>query len=60
MMHGWQRESTDGPKGGWSCVSGVVAMVAAVTSPQLLDVVWCSAVVGGGVVVVEWSCSCKL
>ena len=23
---------------------GVVAMVAAVTSPQLLDVVWCSAV----------------
>ena len=24
---------------------GVVAMVAAVTSPQLLDVVWCSAVV---------------
>ena len=25
--------------------SGVVAMVAAVTSPQLLDVMWCSAVV---------------
>ena len=25
--------------------SGVVAMVAAVTSPQLLEVVWCSAVV---------------
>ena len=25
--------------------SGVVAMVAVVTSPQLLDVVWCSAVV---------------
>jgi len=24
--------------------SGVVAMVAVVTSPQLLDVVWCSAV----------------
>ena len=52
MMHGWQRESTDGPKGGWSCVSGVVAMVAAVTSPQLLDVVWCSAVVGVVVAVV--------
>ena len=32
--------------------SGVVAMVAAVTSPQLLDVVWCSAVVVVGVVVV--------
>ena len=30
---------------------GVVAMVAVVTSPQLLDVVWCSAVV---VVVVVW------
>ena len=24
---------------------GVVAMIAVVTSPQLLDVVWCSAVV---------------
>ena len=34
MMHGWQSESTDGPKGGWSCVFfGVVAMVAVVTSP---------------------------
>ena len=32
--------------------SGVVAMVAVVTSPQLLDVVWCSAVVIVGVVVV--------
>ena len=32
--------------------SGVVAMVAAVTSPQLLDVVWCSAVVVVGVAVV--------
>ena len=30
---------------------GVVAMVAVVTSPQLLDVVWCSAVVFVGVVV---------
>ena len=41
MNHGGQSESTDGPKGGWSRVfwSG------AVTSPQLLDVVWCSAVV---------------
>ena len=25
--------------------SGVVAMVAVVTSPQLLDVVWCSTVI---------------
>ena len=34
--------------------SGVAAMVAVVTSAQLLDVVWCSAVVGVvvGVVVV--------
>ena len=35
---------------------GVVAMVAVVTSPQLLDVVWCSAVVVvvvGVVVVVD-------
>ena len=39
---------------------GVVAMVAVVTSPQLLDVVWCSAVVVVVEVVVCWSCSCKL
>ena len=45
VNHGWQSESTDGPKGGWSYFFGVVAVVAAVTSPQLLDVVWCSAVV---------------
>ena len=32
--------------------SGVAAMVAVVTSPQLLDVVWCSAVVAAFVVVV--------
>ena len=55
MNHGWQSESTDGPKGGWSCVFGVVAMVAVVTSPQLLDVVWCSAVVIVVVAVVVYS-----
>jgi hypothetical protein len=33
---------------------GVVAMFAAVTSPQLVDVAWCSA----AVVVVWWRCSC--
>ena len=33
MMHGWQSESTDEPKGGWSRVFGVVAVVAVVTSP---------------------------
>jgi len=32
--------------------SGVVAMVAVVASPQLLDVVWCCAVVVVGVAVV--------
>ena len=32
--------------------SGVAAMVAVVNPPQLLDVVWCSAVVVVGVVVV--------
>ena len=45
MNHGWQSESTDGPKRRWSCDSGVVAMVAVLTPPQLLEVVWCSAVV---------------
>ena len=47
--------------------SGVVAMVAVVTSPQLLDVVWRSAVVVV-VVVAVWcsgvavvvSCSCNV
>ena len=34
MMRGWQSESTDGPKGGWSCVFGVAAMVAMDTSPS--------------------------
>ena len=43
MSHGWQSESTDGPTGGWSSVFW--SMVAVVTLPQLLDVVWCSAVV---------------
>ena len=32
--------------------SGVAALFAVVTSPQLLDVVWCSAVVVVAVVVV--------
>ena len=33
VTHGWQSNSTDGPKGGWSCVFfEVVAMVAVVTS----------------------------
>jgi hypothetical protein len=40
--------------------SGVAAMVAAVPSPQLLDVVGCSAVVVVAVVVVGWSCSCNV
>ena len=39
---------------------GMVAMVAVVTLPQLLDVVWCSAVVVVAVVVVWWSCSCNV
>ena len=44
---------------------GVAAMVAAVTLPQLLDVVWCSAVVAVSCKcqlwcgVMEWSCSCS-
>ena len=45
MNHRWQSKSTDGPTGGWSCVVGMAAMVAVVTLPQLLAVVWCSVVV---------------
>ena len=52
VTHGRQSQSMDGPTGGWSCVFGVVAMFAVVTSPQLKDVVWCSAVVVVVVVVV--------
>ena len=46
MNHGWQSESTDGPTGGWSCVfwSGCNGCSGHLTVPQLLDVVWCSAV----------------
>ena len=46
MNHGWQSESTDGPKGGWSCVfwSGCNGCNGHLTH-KLLDVVWCSAVV---------------
>ena len=44
MNHGLQSESTDGPRGGWSCVfwSGCNGCSG---HPQLLDVVWCNAVV---------------
>ena len=54
MTHGWPSESTDGPKGGWSCVLWSGCNGCSGPSPQLLDVVWCSAavVVVVGVVVV--------
>ena len=64
MTHGWQSESQMDPKVAGVEFSGVVAMVAVVISPQLLDVVWCSAVavvvVGVAVIVVLWSCSCNV
>ena len=45
MNHAWQSESTDGQKGGWSCVfwSGCNDCSGHLT--QMLDVVWCSAAV---------------
>jgi len=46
--YAWQSESTDAlmdRKVVGVVFSGVAAIVAVVTSPQLLDVVWCSAVV---------------
>jgi len=56
VNHGWQSESTDGPKGGWSCVF-LEWLQSLQRSPhsQLLDVVWCSA----EVVVAVGSCSCS-
>ena len=45
MNHGWQSESADGPTGGWSCVFWNGCNGCSGTLPQMLDVVWCSAVV---------------
>ena len=44
MSLGWQSESTDGPVVGVVFI-GAATMVAAVTSPQLLDVVVVAVVV---------------
>ena len=46
VNHGWQRESTNGPKGDWSCVVfwGWLPWLHWSPRPQRLDVVWCSAV----------------
>ena len=40
--HGWQSESTDGPKLIGAVFFGAVAMVAVVTSPTIAGVVACS------------------
>ena len=45
MNHARQSESSDRPQVVGVVVFGVVAMVAVVTLPQLLAVVWCSALV---------------
>ena len=45
-IHGWTDRWLE------LCFFGMVAMVAVVTSPQLLDVVWCSAVVVAVIAVV--------
>ena len=44
VNHGWQSESTDGPRGGWSCLFWSGCNVCSGHSPQLLDVVSCGAV----------------
>ena len=51
MNHGWQSDSTDGPKVVGAVFSESVAVVAVVTPLQLLDVAWCNAAV---VVIVVW------
>ena len=38
MMHGWQSESTDEPKGGWSSVFFVVIVKVAVVSAGVVVV----------------------
>ena len=44
VNHGWQGESTDGPKGGWSRVLEWLQWLQWSPHPQLLDVAWCSAI----------------
>ena len=59
MTHGWQSESTDESKGGRSCAFfECLQWLQWSPHPQLLDVVWCSAVVV--VLVASWSCSCSV
>ena len=50
MNRGWQSESTEGLKGGWSCVflqwlQWLQWSPGRSPHTQLLDVVWCSAAV---------------
>ena len=49
MMHGWQSESADGQKAGWSCVFGVVAVVTSkcsvVSCNVVVALVHCSVIV---------------
>ena len=46
MMHGWQSESADGPKGDWSCIFGGGEWLQWRNGCSgLLDVAWCSALV---------------
>ena len=47
MTHGWQTQSTDGPKAGRSCVflGGCLQWLQWSPHSQLLDVVWCRAIV---------------
>ena len=62
MNHGWQSESTDRLKGGWTCFLEWLQWLqwspGRSPHPQLPDVAWCSA--AAVVVVVWWSCSCGL
>ena len=53
VNHGWQSESTDGLKGGWSCVCWNGYNGCSGPHPQLLDVVWSSAAC-------SCSCSCSV
>jgi len=46
VNHGWQSESADGPKAGWSYVLlEWLQWLQGSPHPQVLDLVWCSAAV---------------
>ena len=59
MMHGWQSESTDGPKGGWSCAfPGMVVCFYCIEMPKVLRGMHASACLSVIYSTLEGLCRC--